>query len=81
MISGGIEVNQFAQIRFTLFSITWHLLFTKHCAILAGNYMFKVNNGNTRTRSETWRCSDVFIVYSEHMSHLVLVFLLLTLST
>ena len=36
----------------------------------AGNYMFKVNNRNTRTRCET--CS--------HLSHLVLEFLLLTLS-
>ena len=59
----------------------------------AGNYMFKVNNGNTRTRCEIcskltiktperrqWRRSGVFIVNFEHISHLVLVFLLLTLS-
>ena len=59
----------------------------------AGNYMFKVNNRNTRTRCEIcskltiktperryWRRSDVFIVNFEHITHLVLVFLLLTLN-
>ena len=35
--------------------------------------MFKVNN-------KAWRRSDVFIVNFEHTSHLVLVFLLLTLN-
>ena len=59
----------------------------------AGNYMFKVNNRNTRTRCEIcskltiktpeqrqWRRSGVFIVDFEHIPYLVLVFLLLTLS-
>ena len=57
----------------------------------AGNYMFQVNNRNTRTRSEICskliiktperrRCSAAFIVNFEHISHLVLVLLLLTLS-
>ena len=56
-------------------------------------YMFKVNNRSTRKRGEI--CSKltiktperrhcrhfgVFIVNSEHMSHLFLVFLLLTLN-
>ena len=83
------------------------------CTFPAGNYMFKVNNRNTRTRCEIcskltiktperrylyplktsenlwfsdvfrgyrWRRSGVFIVNFEHISHLVLVFLLLTLS-
>ena len=49
----------------------------------AGNYMFKVNNRNTRTGCEIcskltvkaperrhWRRSGVFIVNSEYMSHL-----------
>ena len=49
----------------------------------AGNYIFKVNNRNTRTRCETcskltiktperrkWRRSGVFIVNFEHISHL-----------
>ena len=40
--------------------------------------MFKVNNGNTRATPV--RCSGVFIVYYEHVLHLILVFLLLTLS-
>ena len=57
----------------------------------AGNYTFKVNNKNTRTRCEIcskltikrperWRHSGVFIVNFEHVSHLALLFLLLTLS-
>ena len=64
-----------------------------HFVYPAGNYMFKVNNRSTRTRCEIcskliiktperrhWRRSSVFIVNFEHISHLVLVFLLLTLS-
>ena len=59
----------------------------------AGNYMFKVSNRNTRTRCEICskltvktpeRChcrrSGFFIVNFEYISHLALVFLLLTLS-
>ena len=55
--------------------------------------MFKVNNGNTRTRCEIrseltiekpgrrqWCCSGFFSVNFEHISHLVLVFLLLTMN-
>ena len=58
-----------------------------------GIYLLKVNNRNTRTRCEIcskltvktperryWRRSSVFIVNFEHISHLVQVFLLLTLS-
>ena len=58
----------------------------------AGNYMFKVNNRDTRTRCKIcsnltimttkrhqWRRSGVFIANFEDVSHLVL-FLLLTLS-
>ena len=45
-------------------------------------YLLKVNYRNTRTRCEI--CSKyrsgVFIINFEHISHLVLVFLLLTLS-
>ena len=64
------------------------------CIVPAGIYMFKVNNRNTRTRCEIcskltiktpepghWRRSGVFIVNFKHISHLVLVFLLLTLSS
>ena len=59
----------------------------------ASNYMFKVNNRNARTRREIssmltiktperrhWDRSSVFIVNVEHISHLVLMFLLFTLS-
>ena len=58
-----------------------------------GIYLLKVNNRNTRTRCEIcskftiktpkrrhWRRSGVFIVNFEHISYLVLVLLLLTLS-
>ena len=59
----------------------------------AGNYMFKVNNRNTRTECEIcpkltikiperrhWRRSGIFIVNFEQILYHVLVFLLLTLS-
>ena len=46
--------------------------------IPAGIYLLKVNIRNTRARSEI--CSGVFIVNFEHILHLVLVFLLLTLN-
>ena len=54
----------------------------------AGNYIFKVNKRNTRTRCEIcsnltiktperhqWHCSGVFIVNFEHISYLALKFL------
>ena len=59
----------------------------------SGNYMFKVNNKNTRTKCEIcpkltiktershWHCSGVFVVNFGHISHYALVFLLLILST
>ena len=51
----------------------------------AGIYLLKVNNENTGTRCEicsklTGCRSGVFFVNFEHISHLVLVFLLLTLN-
>ena len=56
------------------------------CQLLAGNHMFKVNNRTIRARCEI--CSkltiktpeDVFIIKFEYISHLLLAFLLLTLS-
>ena len=58
-----------------------------------GNYMFTVNNRNAKTRCRicskltiktperrNWNRPGVFIVNSEHISHLALLFLLLTLS-
>ena len=57
---------------------------------LFGNYLFKVNNRETRTSCEISskltiktskrRRSGVFINKLKHISHLVLLFLLLTLS-
>ena len=60
---------------------------------IAGIYLFKINNRNTRTRCKIcskliiktierrqWRRFGVFIVNLEHLSHLNLAFLLLTLS-
>ena len=54
----------------------------------AGNYMFKVNKENTRTKSQicsklttkTPGRSGIFIVNFEHISNLVLVFLVLSFS-
>ena len=59
----------------------------------AGIYVLKVNDRNARTKCEIcskltietterrqWRRSGVFIVIFEFISHLVLVFLLLTLN-
>ena len=59
----------------------------------AGNHMFKVKNRNSRTKCEicskltiktpelrNWHRSGVFIVNFEHISHIVLVSLFLTLS-
>ena len=60
---------------------------------LSGNYMFKVNNRDIRVRCKIclkltiksperrhWRRSGVFIANFEHISHLALVFLLITLN-
>ena len=65
----------------------------KQSNFLAGLYMLKDNDRNTRTRCDIcqkltiktlerrqWRRSGVFIVNFEHISHLVQVFLLLTLN-
>ena len=57
------------------------------CIYPAGNYIFKVNNLNTCSKltintpeRRHYRRSGVFIVNFEHISHFVLLFLLLTLS-
>ena len=68
-------------------------MFYEIAVIPAGNYMYEFNTRNTRTRCEIcseltiksperrhWRHSVVYFVNYEHISHLVLVFLLLTLS-
>ena len=69
------------------------MLFEILINIPAGNYMFKVNNRNTRTKCEIyskltkkiterrrWRRSGIIIFGFEHISHLVLLFLFITLS-
>ena len=69
------------------------LIYVLYPSFPAGIYLLKVNNRNTRTRCEIcskltintperrhWRRSGVFIVNFEHISHLALVFLLLTLN-
>ena len=43
-------------------------------------YLLKFDNRNTRTNCEIWLGSGVFGVNFEHISHLFLVFLLLTLT-
>ena len=63
-------------------------MFVVHFSTLdypASIYVLKVKNRNTRTMCEiclklTMTSSGVFIVKFEHISHLVLVFLLLNLS-
>ena len=72
-------------------SVRLKVIFCSH-PLPTGNYMVKVYNGNTRARCEICsrltiktpeqcrhRCG-VFIVNLEHISHLFLVFPLLTLS-
>ena len=84
--SGSLE-RDFKTTNKNLVSASQSLLNT------AGNYMFKVNNRNTVTRCEIcskfsiktpeqrhWRHSAVFAANFKHISHLVLVFQLLTLN-
>ena len=61
------------------------ILLVQKVAFPAGIYLLKVNNRNTRTRCEicsklTIKTPGVFIVNFEHISHLALVSLLLTLN-
>ena len=68
-------------------------ILSRYYIVPAGIYLLKVNNRNTRTRCKIclkltiktperrhWRRSGVFIVNIEHISHFVIVFLLLTLN-
>ena len=74
-----------------LVEVTFGLIDIKKERNPAGSYMLKVNNRNTRTLHKIcsklaietlerchWCHSGAFIVNSEHISHLDLVFLLLT---
>ena len=62
------------KLHFRLLTGFWIHLWCK--PIIAGNYIFKINNRNINVR----RRSGASIVNFEHISHLVLVFLLLTLN-
>ena len=58
--------------------ITYYFPWNHQRIIPANMYLFKINIRNTGKRCEIRR-SDVFIIF-EHISHLFLVFLLLTLN-
>ena len=76
------------------FNYPWKAISSLHATLNAANiYLFKVNNRNTRKRCEIyskftiktperhrWRHSGVFINNFEHILHLFLVFLWLTLN-
>ena len=88
------NVFESLKIDFPFFGSAWFLCIKSSINFFpAGSYMFNVNIRNTITRREILsklimktlerrrqRRSGVFIVDFEHISHLVLVFLLLTLS-
>ena len=62
------QLNQLAK-KFLFFGLLLLIFFPNFDKIFpVGNYMFKVNNRNTRTR-----CEGVFIIKFEHISHLALV--------
>ena len=82
-----LSVSEEINIFIVIFIITT----SKPLLVLSGNiYLFKVNSRNTRknfeicsnlsVKASEWRRSGVFIVNFEHISHLFLVFLLLTLN-
>ena len=73
-------MEQFAHARYAKSETIHFVRLFCHSNYPAGNYMFKVNNRNTRTRCEIcskltikiperchWRRSGVFIVNSEHI--------------
>ena len=87
LMQGTYKEQYIVNVIVNFNTINFKILITTFYPV--GNYMFKVNNRNTRARCEI--CSKLtiktperrhgaFIVNFEHISHLVLVFLLLTLS-
>ena len=78
----------------TIYSNRNFLLLHLRFLISSNNYLLRIDNRNTRKRCEIcskltiktpeWRqltcCSIVFVVNSEHISHIFLLFLLLTLN-
>ena len=90
-ICSQYQISKSVILIVSLMVITSFLLFLHQFPV--GIYLLKVNIRNTRTRCEIcskltikmperrhWRHYGVFIVNFEHISHLVLVFLLLTLN-
>ena len=90
-----VKVSPNSYITFTLTNFVKSAIIhgLHHLSVPASVYLLKVNNRNTRTRCEIcskltiktperrhWRRYSVFIVNFEHISHLVLVLLLLTLN-
>ena len=88
--SNHLNVSFFIYFENEGFYLNKHLIIINFYP--AGIYMLKVNNRNTRTVCEIcskltlkiperhhWRCSGIFMVNFEKISHLVLVFLLLIL--
>ena len=57
-----------------------YTFYNKYCPLPASNCLLKANNSNTRKTWRHWRRSSVFIVNFEYISHIFLVFLLLTLN-
>ena len=96
MFSRGLYCRCWNHVLFTKFTdqnISENLNIFGCTICPAGNYMFKIKKRNTRARCEIcsmltiktperrqWRRSGVFIVNFEHISHLFLAFLLLTLN-
>ena len=83
----NLQLNSYTQFQKEF------ILISGICHYPAGIYLLKVNNRNSRTRCEIcskltiktpkqrqWCRSGVFVVNFEHISHLVLVFLLLALN-
>ena len=52
-------MKNFENLYFSNFSCPWIHFLLKLTVVLAGNYMFKVNNRNARTKSEM--CSKLTI--------------------
>ena len=88
----GLYLSFFTLLIF-IYLCLFLIIFIVPQGALAGNYIFKVNIKNTRTRCEMCSkftkktperrhlgLSGVFIVNFAHIPHLILVFLLLTLS-
>ena len=83
---------EYENVCWEVFRILFNSIFSTGFWYLAGSYMFKFNNRNTRARRERcskltktpercyWRRSGVSIVNFKHISHFVIVFLLLTLN-